>query len=71
MEAAVCRQSAALSFAHSRRLSPYVMQLPEMFAQRLARQLLGYFIDDGGQLLDAETGKTAVDLSEMFAGGTL
>ena len=47
------------------------MQLPEMFAQRLARQLLGYFIDDGGQLLDAETGKTAVDLSEMFAGGTL
>jgi hypothetical protein len=42
-----------------------------MLAQRLARQLLGYFIEDGGQLLDAETGKTTVGLSEMFAGGTL
>jgi hypothetical protein len=42
-----------------------------ILAQRLARQLLEYFVEDGGQLLDAETGTTAIDIGQMFGGGTL
>lgn len=42
-----------------------------MLAQRLARQLLEYFLEDGGQLLDPETGNSPVELSAMFSGGTL
>lgn len=40
-----------------------------MLAQRLARQLLEYFLEDGGQLSDPEN--IPVDLSAMFSGGTL
>jgi hypothetical protein len=42
-----------------------------MLAQRLARQLLGHFLEDGGQLWYPEAEDTAVDLSAMFSGGTL
>jgi Domain of unknown function (DUF6968) len=42
-----------------------------MLAQRLAQQLLGYFLEDGGQLWDADSEGTPVDLSGMFSGGTL
>lgn len=40
-----------------------------MLAQRLARQLLEYFVEDGGQLLHPESEDTPVNLSGMFSGG--
>jgi len=42
-----------------------------MLAQRLARQLLEYFLEDGGRLWYPESEDTPVDLSAMFSGGTL
>lgn len=42
-----------------------------MLAQRLARQLLGYFVEDGGQLFNAESEESPVNLSAMFSGGTV
>lgn len=42
-----------------------------MLAQRLARHLLGYFLEDGGQLWDPDSEGAHVDLSGMFSGGTL
>ena len=40
-----------------------------MLAQGLARQLLGYFIEDGGKLL-YEPGGAVVSVADLFDGGT-
>jgi hypothetical protein len=42
-----------------------------VLAQNLARQLLEGFVEDGGRLLDAETGATVVNIAEVFGRGTL
>jgi hypothetical protein len=41
-----------------------------MLAQNLARQLLAAFIEDGGQLLDVDTGSVIVRVEEIFRHGT-
>ena len=40
-----------------------------MLAQRLARQLLDYFVEDGGKLLH-EPGGAVVSVADLFDGGT-
>lgn len=42
-----------------------------MLAQALARQLLEYFVEDGGQLVDPANEDASANLSAMFSGGTL
>jgi hypothetical protein len=39
-----------------------------MLAQRLARELLGYFVEDGGRILDKSNG-CPIDLDSLFRGG--
>ena len=39
-----------------------------MLAQNLARQLLGYFVDDGGRLKDPDNGEL-VELGRLFTNG--